>query len=85
MRTSIEHNESGWSFTLSGVRPECGAFAYESACRYLGMRAGGLSISEDGAEIRSERLETESLARETAEAAKLGALAAVYAEREEGD
>lgn len=83
MRTSVEHNESGWSFTLSGVRPEYGVFAYESACRHLSMRAGGLSISDDGAEIRGERLASETLARETAEAARQGALAAIYAEQED--
>ena len=80
MRTSVEHNESGWSFTLSGVSADYGVFAYESACRHLSMRAGGLSISDDGTEIRGERLETESLARETAEAAMQGALAAIHAE-----
>ena len=80
MRTAIEQNETGWSFTLSDVIPDYGVFAYESACRDLSMRAGGLSISDDGAEIRGERLESEAMARETAEAARL---AAIYAESED--
>lgn len=83
MRTAIEQNETGWSFTLSDVIPDYGVFAYESACRHLSMRAGGLSISDDGAEIRGERLESEAMARETAEAARQGALAAIYAESED--
>ena len=58
MRTSIEQNESSWSFSLSGVNPYYGVFAYESACRHLGMRTGGLSISDDGVEIRGDRLES---------------------------